>query len=103
MAFGELGTQMFWLFVDFLQVFGILHITTSAVKELKLTATGLSWFILFVVFVTFIRVLSNVIDTVYICYAMDKDQGVTSSHEVHNVFVLLPSSPDENPSLARRT
>jgi len=41
--------------------------------------------------------MAAVIDTVYICYSMDKDVGVVSKVEVHDVYMLLPpaSSGDE--------
>lgn len=43
------------------------------------------------------QAMAAVIDTVYICYAMDKDGSVVSKAEVHNVYMLLPpaSSGDE--------
>lgn len=41
--------------------------------------------------------MAAVIDTVYICYGLDKDVGVVSKVEVHDVYMLLPpvSSGDE--------
>ncbi|KAG0602861.1 hypothetical protein M758_10G047100 [Ceratodon purpureus] len=85
-----------------LLVYGVLSLLTDLARDEKLVAFILSWLIVFFVLVLFVRVLSNVVDTVYICYAMDKDQGVSSKPEVHDVLVLLPASRDENPSLAVR-
>lgn len=85
-----------------MQIYGVLSLSTSLAKDQKLIAAVLSWLIVFLVLVLFVRVLSNIIDTVYICYAMDKDQGVVSKSEVHDVLVLLPASQEENPSLAVR-
>lgn len=81
-----------------LLIYGVLSLSTSLAKDQKLIAAVLSWLIVFLVLVLFVRVLSNIIDTVYICYAMDKDQGVVSKSEVHDVLVLLPASQEENPS-----
>jgi hypothetical protein len=49
--------------------------------------------------------LSTVIDTVYICYAMDKDVGAVSKREVHDVYMLLPpaSSGEETMLAVRRS
>ena len=84
------------------QVYGVLSLSTSLAKDQRLIVSALSWLILFLVLVLFVRVLSNIIDTVYICYAMDKDHGVASKPEVHDVLVLLPASREDNPSLAVR-
>ncbi|KAG0567489.1 hypothetical protein M758_7G139600 [Ceratodon purpureus] len=85
-----------------LLVYGVLSLSTSLAKDQRLIVSALSWLILFLVLVLFVRVLSNIIDTVYICYAMDKDHGVASKPEVHDVLVLLPASREDNPSLAVR-
>jgi hypothetical protein len=90
------------LFMLCLQVYGVLSLATSLARDQRLIVSGLSWLILFLVLVLLVRVLSNIIDTVYICYAMDKDHGVASKPEVHAVLVVLPASQDENPALARR-
>jgi len=37
----------------------------------------------------FVRILDNVIDTVYIRYAIDKGRGSISTSEVHHVYGLL--------------
>jgi uncharacterized membrane protein len=85
-----------------LQVYGVLSLLTDLARDEMLVVSVLSWMIVFFVLVLFVRVLSNIVDTVYICYAMDRDQGVASKPEIHDVLVLLPASRDENPSLAVR-
>lgn len=37
-------------------------------------------------------VLLSIVDAVYICFAMDKDQHVMTRPDVHEVYVLLPSN-----------
>eukprot|EP01018_Ginkgo_biloba_P012033 Gb_22103 [translate_table: standard] len=54
--------------------------------------TVLAWVLLFLILVFFVHVLDNVIDTVYICHAMDKDTGAVSKSEVYDVYVQLPVS-----------
>ncbi|KAL2649814.1 hypothetical protein R1flu_017942 [Riccia fluitans] len=61
---------------------------------------SLAFVILFLVLYFFMQVLNNIVDTVYICYAMDKDHNVVSRTEVHDVLVLLPPSKDDNVALA---
>ncbi|MQL92967.1 hypothetical protein Taro_025607 [Colocasia esculenta] len=51
----------------------------------------------------FVHVLDNVIDTVYVCYAIDRDKGEVCKQEVHEVYVLLPISRNDRPSLATRS
>lgn len=62
--------------------------------------TALAWLLLFVIFLLFCQVLDNIIDTVYICYAIDKDSGAVSKMEVHDVYLMLPVSRDQPPALA---
>ncbi|KAI5078113.1 hypothetical protein GOP47_0007937 [Adiantum capillus-veneris] len=62
--------------------------------------TALAWLLLFVIFLLFCQVLDNIIDTVYICYAIDKDSGAVSKLEVHDVYLMLPVSRDQPPALA---
>ncbi|GKV20957.1 hypothetical protein SLEP1_g30997 [Rubroshorea leprosula] len=51
-----------------------------------------AWLLLIVVLTFFIHVLDNVIDTVYICYAIDRDRGEVYKQDVHEVYVHLPIS-----------
>lgn len=37
-------------------------------------------------------ILLNVVDAAYICFAMDRDAGTVSRHDVHDVYVALPSN-----------
>ncbi|KAM7257454.1 hypothetical protein ACFE04_013195 [Oxalis oulophora] len=50
----------------------------------------LAWALLILVLGFFIHVLDNVIDTVYVCYAVDKDRGEVYKPDVHEVYVHLP-------------
>ncbi|KAL4303024.1 hypothetical protein GQ457_10G024170 [Hibiscus cannabinus] len=58
----------------------------------------LTWVLLIVVLAFFVHVLDNVIDTVYICYAIDRDRGEVYKQEVHDVCVHLPISRSSFPS-----
>lgn len=53
---------------------------------------ALAWLLLMVVLGFFVHVLDNVIDTVYVCYAIDRDRGEVCKQEVHDVYVHLPIS-----------
>lgn len=82
-----------------LLVYGVLSLSTNLARDQRLITAILSWLIVISVLILFVRVLSNIVDTVYICYAMDKDQGVASKPEIHNVLAELPG---DNPALAVR-
>ncbi|CAM6082743.1 unnamed protein product [Calypogeia fissa] len=56
--------------------------------------------ILMIFLVYCMQVLLSVVDTVYICFAMDKDHNEVSKPEVHDVYVLLPAADDGTASLA---
>lgn len=43
-----------------------------------------------------VHVLENVIDTVYICYAIDRDKGEVCKPDVHEIYVHLPISRNHN-------
>lgn len=64
---------------------------------------ALAWVLLIAVLGFFVHLLENVIDTVYICYAIDRDRGEVCKQEVHEVYVHLPISRNHRPSLASRT
>lgn len=56
-------------------------------------------FVLLIVVLGFlVNVLDNVIDTVYICYAIDRDKGEVCKQEVHEIYVHLPISRNHNPA-----
>ncbi|XP_059647483.1 uncharacterized protein LOC132293855 [Cornus florida] len=63
----------------------------------------MAWVLLTVVLGFFVHVLDNVIDTVYVCYAIDKDKGEVYKQEVHEVYVHLPISRNHRSSLDTRT
>ncbi|KAJ7967176.1 Choline transporter-like [Quillaja saponaria] len=52
----------------------------------------LAWLLLIVVLGFFVHVLDNVIETVYVCYAIDRDRGDVCKQDVHEVYVYLPIS-----------
>ncbi|KAL4187187.1 hypothetical protein AMTRI_Chr09g17670 [Amborella trichopoda] len=56
--------------------------------------------VLFVVLGYFVHVLDDVIDAVYVCYAIDRDKGEVCKQDVHEVYVMLPISRHERPTLA---
>lgn len=64
---------------------------------------ALAWVLLIVVLGFFIHVLDNVIDTVYVCYAIDRDRGEVCKQYVHEVYVQLPISRIHRPSLPSTT
>ncbi|GAB2267888.1 hypothetical protein Dimus_002864 [Dionaea muscipula] len=67
---------------------------------------GLSaWLLLLVVLGYFAHVLDNVINSIYICYAIDMDRGDVSKPEVHEVYAHLPlsRSRSQSSSLISRT
>ncbi|KAG6541686.1 hypothetical protein Mapa_016951 [Marchantia paleacea] len=82
-----------------LLVYGVLSIFVDGGKAMW----GVSLFafvLLFLVLFFFMQVLNNIVDTVYICYAMDKDHDVVSKTEVHDVLVMLPPSKGDPATLA---
>lgn len=64
---------------------------------------ALAWVLLILVLGFFVHVLDNVIDTVYVCYAIDRDRGEVCKQEVHEVYVNLPIRRNHRSSLANRT
>ncbi|CAH8273746.1 unnamed protein product [Arabidopsis lyrata] len=59
----------------------------------------LAWLLLIVVLAFFVHVLDDVIDTIYVCYAIDRDKGDVCKQEVHEVYVHLPISRSTRSSL----
>lgn len=59
---------------------------------------AMAWVLLLVVLGFFVHVLDNVIDTVYVCYAIDRDKGEVCKQDVHEVYVHLPISRNHNRS-----
>ncbi|XP_057494928.1 uncharacterized protein LOC130780016 [Actinidia eriantha] len=64
---------------------------------------AMAWVLLLVVLGYFVHVLDNVIDTVYVCYAIDRDRGEVCKQEVHEVYVHLPISRNHRQSLIPQT
>lgn len=73
----------------------LICVVLKAVAHLGVDAyfvAVMAWLILFVVLGVFVHVLDNVIETVYVCYAIDRDRGEVCKQEVHEVYVHLPIS-----------
>jgi hypothetical protein len=60
----------------------------------------LAWALLIIVLGFFVHVLDNVIETVYVCYAIDRDRGEVYRTEVHEVYSQLPISRNHRPPIA---
>lgn len=85
----------------FLQVLGSMYYFTSAGPTYSLLIANACFIIWLLGLGLTIHVLSHVVNTVYICYAMDKDVGAVTKPEVHDVYMLLPpASPGDNAMLA---
>ncbi|KAK9690785.1 hypothetical protein RND81_09G153700 [Saponaria officinalis] len=52
----------------------------------------LAWLLLIVMLGFFAHLLDNVIDTIYVCYAIDRDRADVSKPDIHHVYVQLPIS-----------
>nr|GMC81157.1 CTL-like protein DDB_G0288717 [Ipomoea batatas] len=73
----------------------VVCIILKAVVHLGMEAylvSAAAWLLLIVVLSFFVLVLDNVVDTVYVCYAIDRDRGEVSKQKVHEVYVHLPIS-----------
>ncbi|KAG9136916.1 hypothetical protein Leryth_019998 [Lithospermum erythrorhizon] len=62
-----------------------------------------AWLLLMVVFGYFVLVLDSVIDTVYVCYAIDRDRGEVCKQEVHEVYGHLPISRSDRSAFGIRS
>lgn len=82
-------------------VCAIVNGVTSLGAESYLIA-AMAWILLLVVLGFFTHVLDNVIDTVYICYAIDRDRGDVCKPDVHEVYVHLPISRSQRSPLISR-
>ena len=90
------------MFVCFLKACAILKAVSNPGDDAYFVAV-LAWVLLILVLGFFVHVLDNVIDTVYVCYAIDRDKGEVCKQEVHEVYVSLPIRRNHRPSLANRT
>ncbi|XP_027355418.1 CTL-like protein DDB_G0288717 [Abrus precatorius] len=64
---------------------------------------AMAWVLLIVVLGYLVHVLDNVIDTVYVCYAIDRDRGEVCKQDVHEVYVHLPISRSLRQPVITRT
>uniref|UniRef100_A0A1J3D9M0 Choline transporter-like protein n=1 Tax=Noccaea caerulescens TaxID=107243 RepID=A0A1J3D9M0_NOCCA len=76
----------------------VLRGVSNLGKESYLVAV-LAWLVLIVILAFLVHVLDNVIDTIYVCYAIDRDKGDVCKQEVHEVYVHLPISRSTRSSL----
>lgn len=83
-------------------VYAILKAVSALGVEAYFVAI-ITWLLLIIILGYFVHVLDNVIDTVYVCYAIDRDKGEVCKQEVHEVYVLLPISRNDRHSHVRRT
>ncbi|KAK7258032.1 hypothetical protein RIF29_32419 [Crotalaria pallida] len=63
---------------------------------------ALAWVLLILVLGFLVHVLDIVIDTIYVCYAIDRDRGEVCKQDVHEVYVHLPISRSLRQSITRR-
>lgn len=63
----------------------------------------MAWILLIIVLGFFVHVVDNVIDTVYVCYAIDRDRGEVYKQDIHEVYVNLPISRSHRAGFAPRT
>ncbi|TKY67674.1 Choline transporter [Spatholobus suberectus] len=64
---------------------------------------AMAWVLLIIVLGYLVHVLDNVIDTIYVCYAIDRDRGEVCKQDVHEVYVHLPISRSLRQSVTTRT
>lgn len=82
----------------------VVYLILNAVSALGIEAyivALLAWLLLIAILGYFVHVLDNVIDTVYVCYAIDRDKGEVCKQEVHEVYVNLPISRNYRPHAHR--
>lgn len=63
----------------------------------------MAWILLIIVLGFFVHILDNVIDTVYVCYAIDRDRGEVYKQDIHEVYVNLPISRSHRAGFVPRT
>ncbi|CAK8576729.1 unnamed protein product [Lathyrus sativus] len=69
----------------------ILKAATNLGSDAYFVAAA-AWLLLIVVLGFLVHVLDIVIDTIYVCYAIDRDRGEVCKQDVHEVYVHLPIS-----------
>ncbi|CAM8941674.1 unnamed protein product [Rhodiola kirilowii] len=83
-------------------VCAILNAATDLEADLYFVA-ALAWALLLLILGYFVHILDNVIDTIYICYAIDRDRGEVCKQDVHEVYVHLPINRNTRSTLPTRT
>lgn len=84
------------------QVCAVLNAVSDLGLESYFVAL-LAWALLILVLAFFVHMMDNVIDTVYVCYAIDRDRGEVCKQEVHEVYVHLPISRNHRSNVVTRT
>ncbi|KAJ6671520.1 CHOLINE TRANSPORTER-LIKE (SLC FAMILY 44) [Salix viminalis] len=72
----------------------------SSIGVYAYVVAALAWALLIIVLGFFAHVLENVIETVYVCYAIDRDRGEVYRTEVHEVYSRLPISRNHRSPVA---
>lgn len=75
----------------YMQVCVILKAVTNLGADSYFVA-AMAWVLLIIVLGFLVHVLDIVIDTIYVCYAIDRDRGEVCKQDVHEVYVHLPIS-----------
>ncbi|KAM7479433.1 hypothetical protein LguiA_027646 [Lonicera macranthoides] len=70
-------------------VWAILKLGSNLGATELYSVAAVAWVVLMVVLGFFVHVFENVIHTIYICYAIDKDKGEVCKQDVHEVYVQL--------------
>lgn len=90
-----------WVPLMPVQAWGILKGVTDLGVDSYFLAF-LAWAVLMIVLGFFIHVLDNVIDAIYICFAIDRDRGEVCKQDVHEVYVQLLIGRNSRSSLGSR-
>lgn len=80
----------------------ILKATTNLGADSYFVAAT-AWVLLIIVLGFLVHVLDIVIDTIYVCYAIDRDRGEVCKQDVHEVYVHLPINRSLRQSNITRT
>ncbi|KAJ6716935.1 CHOLINE TRANSPORTER-LIKE (SLC FAMILY 44) [Salix koriyanagi] len=72
----------------------------SSIGVYAYVVAALAWALLIIMLGFFVHVLENVIETVYVCYAIDRDRGEVYRTEVHEVYSRLPISRNHRSPVA---
>jgi hypothetical protein len=86
----------------YIQACVILKAATNLGSDAYFVA-AIAWLLLIIVLGFLVHVLDIVIDTIYVCYAIDRDRGEVCKQDVHEVYVHLPISRSLRQSNITRT